>query len=621
MTLVPLLLVATLYGAVSQDTSRVEMLASLAGSGEQTLLVEQVRRYPDAARQALHDLLRESMNATGSRSPPAGSTKSAEALEAAGRVAQAYFVAWTDAFLLQEVRRFSEWPPADRRLKLTADSLRLAGNQAYGSDGIPAAVALWRRSLAYSERLNDEAGAAKSLGNIGAGFLATGETDSARVYLSAAYGRAAAVNDLRTAASAVTNVANLDFENGDLPAAAERYAQAADILGRTGEYRFLSATQHNLGLVSLAMGNLVGARVALSESIRLSRLHGYAEDEAEGLSSLADLERAEGNYEAAAELLERALTLSHDSGNQVAAAGTLQSMGILAMARGDYAKAIYLLGQSVALYTSLGHVVAAIDVREDLARARVAAGDLQGGLTELRTATRLADSVELGVLRTADLTLTAADLNLALNRYPSARELYRQAQQLYQGAYDRAGEAAAIESDGYLALVRGDGDEAIELLQRAVSMRAGSRDERALAVTRLYLASAQEEIGEIAAARQTLNQARRSFASAGDVVGEASVLATLGGLEARAGAPEQADAHYRSGLALLGALPAPEVAWRLHAGRADVLESEGSLQEAAQELRIAIATIERAAGTLALSEQRTAFRADKMGVYLRPGRH
>ncbi|TFG42736.1 MAG: tetratricopeptide repeat protein, partial [Gemmatimonadales bacterium] len=499
-----------------------------------------------------------------------------------------------------------------------ADSLRLAGNDAYASDGIPLAMARWRRSLQSSERLHDAAGAAKSLGNIGAGFLAMGEMDSARAYLSQAYTRAAAANDLRTAAGAVTNVANIDFENGDLPGAAERYAQAADILARTGEYRFLSATQHNLGLVSMAMGNVEGARAALSESIRLSRLHGYPEDEAEGLSSLADLERAEGKYGAAATLLDRALALSRETGNQIAAAGTLHSMGLLSMARGDYAKALDLLEQGLSLYTELGHSIAAIDVREDLARARVAAGDLQGGLEELRTASRLADSVELGALRMADLALTAADLNLALNQYPRARELFRQAQRLYRGAYDVAGEAAAIEGDGYLSLVRGDDREAITLLEKVLALRtrAGAGDERAVALTRLYLASAQEEVGDLRAARQSLDQARQSLASVGDVVGEAAVLASLGDLEARAGATPRADALYRSGIGLLGTLPAPEVAWRLHAGRAEVLQSVGDLQGAAQELRRAIAVIESSAGALLLTEQRTAFRADKASVYV-----
>jgi CHAT domain-containing protein len=619
MTVLPALFAATLCATAAQDTSQVQSLVALAATGPQAALVDQVGRHPDAAREALHDLLRQSVGATGNQSPQVGSAGSTEALESAERVAQAYFEAWTDGFLLQEVRRFAAWPPGDRQVKLAADSLRLAGNEAYAREGIAAAMKLWRRSLAYSERLHDAAGAAKSLGNIGAGFFGAGNPDSARVYLSAAYTRAASVSDLRTAASALTNVANIDFEDGDLPGAAERYAQAVDILARTGEHRFLSAAQHNLALLSMAMGNFKSARAALGESIRLSRLHGYPDDEAEGLSSLADVAIAEGEYGEAAELLDRALELSRTTGNQAAAAGTLHSMGLLSMARGDYPKALGLLGQALARYSDLGRLTDAIAVREDAARARVAVGDLRGGLRELQTASRVADSVDLGPLRAADLALTAADLNLALNQFPRARELFRQAQGLYRGVFDEAGQAAAIEGEGYLSLVRGDGSEAMALLEKALGLRTrpGNSDPRAEALGRLYLAAAQEQTGDIGGARRSLSLARQGLGALGDVVGEAAVLATLGGLEARAGAFHTADSLYRTGLDLLGSQPAPEIAWRLHAGRAEIVQGSGDLEAAARELRLAITAIEGAAETLRLVEQRTAFRADKAGVYHR----
>jgi CHAT domain-containing protein/tetratricopeptide (TPR) repeat protein len=608
MTILPLLVASAAYAAAPQDVSQVQTVAQLAASGPQERLVAEVGRHPDAARKALHDLLCESVApAQGSRS----------ALASAERLARAYFEAWTDAFLVQQVQRFTEWSLEQRRQKLAADSLRLAGNDAYSREGIPAAIALWRRSLDRSEELGDAAGSAKSLGNIGAGFYAAGELDSARAYLATAYDQAVAVSDFRTAASAVTNLASLSYEQSDLPRAAELYSQSLDLLDRTGEHRFRSAAYHNLGLVSMAMGDLRGARSALEESIRLSRLHGYPEDEAESLSSLADVARAEGSYREVAELLDRALVLSRETGNQVAAAAALHSTGLLWISRGDYRRAQRLLEQALAKYTDLGRMADAVGVQEELARARAAAGDLRGGLVELKAASRLADSLSLGALRIADLALASADLNVAMNEYPAAFELFRQAREEYRAANDVRGQAAALEGQGYLSLARGDNAEAIDLLQRALRLRsrAGHADPRASALTWLYLAAAEEEAGDVAAARRTLGVARSELASLGDAAGEAAALAIWGDLEARAGAMRKADSLYQRGLVVLGERSVPEVAWRLHAGRAEILQGYANLEAAAAELRLAIDAIDQSAATLSLVEQRSAFRSDKTGVY------
>lgn len=597
--MLPLLLVGSLYAAAAQGGSQAQAVTDLVVWGSDDALVTEVSRHPDAARTAFGDYLGQS------------------AMTEAERLARAYFTAWTDPFLLQEARRFERWSAADRRLKLTADSLRLAGNEAYGYHGVPAAIALWRESLGYSERLSDQSGAAKSLGNIGAGFYTLGQLDSARVHLSQAYEMAIEVGDLRTAAGALTNLANIAYDVGDMADAADRYAEASDLLARTGSYRFQSATQHNLALVSMSLGDLRGARSALGESIRLSRLHGYPDDEAEGLTSLAEIGRAEGAYGEAESLLDRALDLSQETGNQGVAAGALHSLGILWTARGDYRKAESFLTLALESYTRLGRLPDVVDARQDLARALTAAGDLRGGLRQVQAATRLADSLALGARRNADLLLTAADINLALNEYPRALAQFAQAQTSYRAADDVAGQAAALEGLGYLSLIRGDGAEARDALAQALRLQTGvgRPDPRAIALTRLSLAAAEQEMGDVDAARRTLQLAGDGLSSVDDVVGQAAVVAMLGALELGAGHTWTADSLYRLGLQLVGQRPAPTVSWQLHAGLAETLAAMGHPSKAAGELRLAIATIEASAATLLLVEQRSAFRADKTRVY------
>ena len=61
---------------------------------------------------------------------------------------------------------------------------------------------------------------------------------------------------------------------------------------------------------------------------------------------------------------------------------------------------------------------------------------------------------------------------------------------------------------------------------------------------------------------------------------------------------------------------APEVTWRLHAGLGATLRTQGAIDNAAQELRAAIADIERTGRSLTLPERRSGFFTDKWDVYV-----
>ncbi|MBK5098635.1 MAG: hypothetical protein JJE01_12685, partial [Gemmatimonadetes bacterium] len=132
-----------------QAVPPADRLAALAEAAPHEELVSETRLHPEAARQAFQDLLRGSPE----QPDPAG-----------GRLAAAYAEAWTDPFLVQRYRRYQTWSVDERLAKLTADSLRLAGNDAYISDGVEDALRLWRLSLEGVERLDDTVGIARTLG-------------------------------------------------------------------------------------------------------------------------------------------------------------------------------------------------------------------------------------------------------------------------------------------------------------------------------------------------------------------------------------------------------------------------------------------------------------------------
>src|SRR2546425_8189302 len=89
-----------------------DSLRLLAVSLSQTSLVLQVRERPLAVRDAVTESLRRGE------------------LDAAGKIAAAYAVAWRDSFLVREVARFTAWPAARRSAKVAGDGMRRAGIKA-----------------------------------------------------------------------------------------------------------------------------------------------------------------------------------------------------------------------------------------------------------------------------------------------------------------------------------------------------------------------------------------------------------------------------------------------------------------------------------------------------------
>src|SRR5947208_4994999 len=200
-----------------------DSLRLLAVSLSQSSLVLEVRARPLAVRDAVNESLRRGE------------------LDAAGKIAAAYALAWRDSFLVREVARFAAWPAARRSGKVAVDSMRRAGIKAFGADGPHAAVVLWRRALTRATANGDSAGMAALLGNIGAGLLQDGQLDSATVYLERARGLAAAIGDLRVEANAVGALGGVQEDRGDLASARDSYAQSLTLRDRIGDTRGTAA--------------------------------------------------------------------------------------------------------------------------------------------------------------------------------------------------------------------------------------------------------------------------------------------------------------------------------------------------------------------------------------------
>src|SRR6266699_3635688 len=574
-----------------------DSLRLLALSLPQTSLVVTVRQRPLAVRDAITESLRRGE------------------LDAAGKIAAAYALAWRDSFLVREVARFVAWPAARRSAKVAVDSMRRVGIKAFGADGPHAAVVIWQRALTRAATNGDSAGIGALLGNIGAGLLEDGQLDSANTYLERARTLAAAIGDVRVETNAVGALAGLHEERGDLAAAREYYATSLALRDRIGDTRGSAADHNNLGLLAQRLGDLEEARRQFDSALVLNRRDGRDEVAATNLVNLAGLASLAGDFSHAEALYRDALATWRAHESWADAAVALHGLGQLELRRGDYPAAAIALREALAIYTRTGPVAEELAVRRDLAGALAATGDLQSARDELSRAQRRADSTRAPASARAGIALARADLALELNTLAEAQRLYARAELLYRQAAEPAGEAEAQEGRALLLLARDDAVRAPSLLETALRTQREAGSLRAAALTRVSLGRAVLARGDTGVARRHLAQAVAEMTRGGDPVAAAAALGEWAALEAHAGAPIAADSLYRAALERLGDRSAPEVAWQLHAGWASVLKSQGATDAAARELRSALNEIDRTSRSLALPERRSAFLADKWDVY------
>lgn len=578
-----------------QQAPAADSLRELAVGASDSVLTARARAAPVATREAVRAALRRGEGAI------------------AERLAAAFAVAWQDSFYVREVARFQGWPRARQLQRLWADSVRLAGNAAFGREGAEVAIALWRSALARATALPDTALAAGLLGNIGAGFLRLDHPDSAAQSLNRATLLARLVGDQRVEANAVTALGDLARSRGDPATARAHTARALQLHERIGDTRGEAADRNNLGLLAQGVGDLAEARRHFTAALALNRADGRDAQAATNLVNLAALASLTGDFARADAEYREALALWRAQDASAEAADALLGLGQLALRRGDYVAAAEPLGEALAIYRAAGPRARELEARRLLATGRAAAGDLQGALDTLRGAEDQAG--DAGGLARAGLVLLRADLALQLNAFAEAERGYARAADLYREAGSAAGEAEALHGQGVLALVREDYGEADARFAAALRVQLSAGMRRSAALTRLALAQADRRRGEGEAARAGLGRAVAELAQAGDPVGEAAARVELAELDLARGRPAAAEAGFRAADSVLDGRPAPEVGWRVAAGLAAARQARGDRDGAVVALRRALALAEQPRGTLALPERRAGFLADKWPLY------
>lgn len=573
---------------------------------QQRDVVALARQMPDSLREQLR---RQLADVASANTPDAERRH----LEDARGLAKGYAVAWHDSLLIRMVAHFERSSARDRMTKVAADSLRRGGFQIFPRSGAAAAMLLWHDSRKRAASIGDSIGLAATLGNLGAGFLALDELDSARSYLGRARVLAERTRDWRTLGNALGSLGALEKAGASGVAAHAAYTRALAVRDRSGDDRGAAADQNNLGLLAVAAGDTAAARRSFDSALVRNRRAGRAGAAAVNLANLANLAIADGLYARASALYRDALALHRQAGERPGAGLDLRAIGGLELRQGKYRAAISAFTEAVSLLRETGPPAEAVGAQADLAEAYSAVGELGTAMGVLERAE--ADAQRAGSSSVALLALIRGDLAVDASDPDAAHAAYARAESLFNSADDAVGATAAQQGLGSLQLRRGDFRGAVRTLSAVAAAQEAIGDRRSAALTGLLLGGAMLEQGDTTGAAGTLHATHATLRRLRDPAGEAAAFGALGDLAARRGRIPEAETMYRAGIRRLAGFTAPAIAVRLHRGLGRIHRTQGRLSSAAAELQLAIDAVEQAAGRVTIAEIKSSMLGDIADIY------
>ncbi|MEV1329261.1 BTAD domain-containing putative transcriptional regulator [Micromonospora costi] len=243
---------------------------------------------------------------------------------------------WAEADALVAVCEQAATHAGDDAARATVLPLRATlhwrtGSPEAAGGALEAALGLWRR-------LGDREGEGRALQNLGWFHHHTGSPRRAAALVRAAVDLLAGANPVWLA-MALHNLAEIEFELGDFPAAGDHLTRCLAMRREHDDAVGEAITLVALGRTHSQLGRHRDALAALTAGLRLCRRTGNREDEWEAVLSRSEVHLRVGDVAHAHRDGEEALTLARAAGDRYGEAAALRQLGRVQQRHGAHAEA------------------------------------------------------------------------------------------------------------------------------------------------------------------------------------------------------------------------------------------------------------------------------------------
>ncbi len=230
-----------------------------------------------------------------------------------------------------------------------ADRLRQQGNQAYRAGQLEAAVKFWQQARTAYQSLQNRAGEAIALANLGAVYVALERYRDAIAALEAFLPLADSWGNRQGEAQALGNLGIAYKELGNYDQALRSHRQAGKLMRSLGDRAGLGQVLVNLGNVFEALGDYEKATIAYQQSLNVAQQRGDRVGEGVAQGNLGGVYANLGQHDKAIVAQTTSLALAKTTGNREGQASTLINLGTVYHIRSDYKRAIGYYNESLTI--------------------------------------------------------------------------------------------------------------------------------------------------------------------------------------------------------------------------------------------------------------------------------
>lgn len=246
---------------------------------------------------------------------------------------------------LDRVRPGSELPPATYQKALYSAGLLAARQGDYA-----AALALYQQTLALGKDAQVQALTYCAMGEVACRQT---EYTAALAYYQESLKLYEQLEDRAGIARALNNLGVLARRQGDYVQARLHYSKSLQLWEQLGDILGTTGPLNNLGYVALAEGDFQATRNYYRQSLELKQALGDKLGVARLLSNLGELAQAEGDKVEAYRLYQQSLALQQALGDKNGQALSLSNLSLVLLAQGDWPQSLKFLQQSLQLHQEL----------------------------------------------------------------------------------------------------------------------------------------------------------------------------------------------------------------------------------------------------------------------------
>jgi tetratricopeptide (TPR) repeat protein len=338
-----------------------------------------------------------------------------------------------------------------------------------------------------------------------------GRTEEAeRLFLNAvASASDEAGNSVRT--HALCDLAKLYCNEGHGDTALERLCECRTIAG-SGDSLSLVRADVLEGDIAAEEGHLADAVALYARAYHAAQDAGSLSELARASNGLGIAARDLGDYETAQRHFERALEIWTLTGEAEWIAGAYSNLGMLAMSRGDFEAAQEPYERALATLRAIGNVGRSALAKANLAFLALEEEDFPRAVTAAEASLAMLSDSGNAVVR-GQVLVVLGEARLGCGDALGAQREFERVLQNYEEAQHPLAVAHAWRGLGRVALMTGAPEEALGLLDRALSGFGRLKRAQEAARTARYRAIALGQLGETQRARSELERTREQLVS------------------------------------------------------------------------------------------------------------